>query len=73
MRVALTPCEKLEIRADTDDLGGGIEGSSEIFDDCGREPHGALFQRDIGLVGMAYQPVVPAEKLHLRPGVRQGH
>jgi hypothetical protein len=38
MRVALTPCEKLEIRADTDDLGGGIEGSSEIFDDCGREP-----------------------------------
>jgi hypothetical protein len=47
MRVALTPCEKLEIRADTDDLSGGIEGSSEIFDDCGREP---FLQRDIGLV-----------------------
>ena len=65
--IALALFEKIEILADTDDLGGGIEGSAEILDDCRREPDRALLERDIRPVGIAHQPVLAAEDPDLYP------
>ena len=59
--VALALCEKIEIRADTDDLGGIIEDRSEIFDDRWPKSHGALIAPDIRPVGIAHQPVLSGE------------
>src|SRR4029077_14152030 len=42
--IALALRERLESRADADDLGGNVEGRSKILDDRWPEPHRALLE-----------------------------
>ena len=65
--IALTPCEKLEIPADADDLGSTIEGGFEVLDDLRPKSHRPLLEADIRRVGVAHQPVLSAENPDLHP------
>ncbi len=66
-QISLTPCKKLEVSADADDLGSGVEEGSEILHQCRSEPHRALLEPDIRTVGVAHQPVLPVENPDLDP------
>src|SRR6476620_5193788 len=65
--IAVTPCEKVEVLADTDDLGGGIEVASKVLDHHRPETYGAFLFTDIRPARMANEPVLPAKHpdLHL--------
>jgi hypothetical protein len=64
--IVLTPCEKLEIPADANDLGCTVEERVEALDGLRRKSHRQLLETDIRPVGVADQPFLTAENPDLQ-------